>query len=458
MTPKPHPLLLFRGVVFWSLVSTFVFVETRVKAEIRLWDRQGLQADFSLTAAAGYFHVVDANFGAGRLDDRVKNLDWFEGYLKPQLMASFATDRSGLFYGGASVVGSIAAGDGDAGGFASPNATALSSEQLFLGWRSGALLEALGTDALDVSAGRQDFQIGDGFLIWDGNYERGREGTYRLLARRSFRRTALLRLNIPPVRGSFFYLQADTDNGHPEILGVDAEYVHGKSDVLGFAYFTIIDADKGFKFRDGLEVVNIRAQGNPLETIGVQHLALASEYVHEENSRTGRALVATAWYVKASYSFVAFPWSPVFSYRFAFFSGDDPRTGKNEEFDPLFYSYSRGWDTWTQGEIVGSYLLFNSNQRTHLVHLQMQPARVLSLGVLYWRFLLDQPATFTSALHCPTAEDFVTEIDFYADWQISESLSLSSVFGLALPERGARQAFGARQDYKLLEMYLTMTL
>jgi hypothetical protein len=458
MLPKPNSLPLLRVFVSTSLVAALFLGGTKVEAEMRLWGWQGFQTDFSLTAAAGYFHVVDANFGAGRLPDQAKDLDWFEGYLKPQLMASFATDRSGLLYGGASVVGSLAAGDGDAGGFAAANATALSVEQLFLGWRSASLFETLGADALDVSAGRQEFQIGDGFLIWDGNYERGREGTYRLLARRSFRRTALLRLNTLPVRGSFFYLQADADNGHPEILGVDAEYVHNKSDVLGFAYFTIMDADKGFKFRNGLEVVNIRAQGNPLEVLGVPHLAFTSEYVHEENSRAGRAMVATAWYVRASYSFVALPWSPVLSYRFAFFSGDDPRTGKNEEFDPLFYSYSRGWDTWTQGEIVGSYLLFNSNQRTHLVHLQMQPARVLSLGVLYWWFLLDQPMTLASFPYRPTAEDFATELDCYADWQISESLSLSGVFGLALPERGARQAFDAKQDYKLLEVYLTMTL
>jgi hypothetical protein len=458
MASEPNPAPLSYGFVSLSLVVVFLSIGTRAGAEIRLWDRQGLQADFSLTATAGYFHAADVNFGAGRSHNQAKNLDWFEGYLKPQIAASFSTDHYGLFYGGTSVVGSIAAGDGDAGGFAAPNATALSGEQFVLGWRSGALMEALGTDALDVSAGRQEFQIGDGFLIWDGNYERGREGTYRLLARRSFRRTTLLRLNTLPVHGSFFYLQADADNGHPDILGLDAEYVYGKSNVFGFSYFTIMDADKGFKFRDGLEVVNIRAQGNPLEAIGVQHLALTSEYAHEWNGQAGRALVATAWYVGASYSFVAFPWSPVLSYRFAFFSGDDPRTGKNEEFDPLFYSYSRGWDTWTQGEIVGSYLLFNSNQKTHLVHFQMQPAHVLSLGVLYWRFLLDQPATLASFLHRPTAEDFAEEIDFYVDWQISESLSLSSVLGLALPGRGARQAFDASQDFKLLEVYLTLTL
>lgn len=446
------------GFVALCLVAVTVLIGTKGGAEVRLWDQQALQAGFSFTAAAGYFHAADTNFGAGRLQDRAKTLDWFEGYVKPQFTTSFSTDSYGIFYGGASVVGSIAAGDGDAGGFAAPNAIALSGEQLALGWRSGSLMEAWGADVLDISAGRQEFQIGDGFLVWDGNYERGREGTYRLLARRSFRRTALLRLNTLPVRGSLFYLQADADNGSPEILGVDAEYVCGKSNVLGIAYLTIMDADKGFKFRDGLEIVNIRARGNPLDAFGMQNLAITSEYVHEANNRAGRSLVATAWYIGANYSFAIFPWAPVLSYRFAFFSGDNPRTRKNEEFDPLFYSYSRGWDTWTQGEIVGSYLLFNSNQKTHLVHLQLQPARVLSLGALYWRFLLDQPSALTVFPQRSTVEDFAEEVDFYADWQISESLFLSGVFGVAFPKQGARQAFAARQNFKLLEVYLTLTL
>ena len=50
------------------------------------------------------------------------------------------------------------------------------------------------------------------------------------------------------------------------------------------------------------------------------------------------------------------PSTPNFSYRYAFFSGGETSSGKSENFDPLFYS-GPNWGTWTQGEIVGEWVL-----------------------------------------------------------------------------------------------------
>lgn len=44
------------------------------------------------------------------------------------------------------------------------------------------------------------------------------------------------------------------------------------------------------------------------------------------------------------------------------------------DFDPLFYGFDkRSWGTWFQGEVTGGWLLFNNNQRNHLVHLAATP-------------------------------------------------------------------------------------
>ncbi|MGH8008163.1 MAG: alginate export family protein, partial [Candidatus Binatia bacterium] len=181
-----------------------VMCGSSAEAEVELWNKDGLKTAFSLTLASGYFHAADANFGAGRDSDGATSIDWAEGYITPQLTTSFDTGRVGSFYGGLSYVGSATRGEGDAGDFTARSAEALDNEYLYIGWKSGMLLEVFGHDALDVSFGRQEFQVGDGFLLWDGNFDEGNEGTYRLLARSAFKKTALVRTNTQPLRGDLF--------------------------------------------------------------------------------------------------------------------------------------------------------------------------------------------------------------------------------------------------------------
>lgn len=433
-------------------------------AEVRLWDRDGLQMDLSCTVAFGYFHAADTNFGAGRPRDGATTLDWGEGYIKPKLTASFDTGKAGSFYGGFGYVGTATRGDGDAGDFTPANTTALDNEYLYIGWRSGALLPALGTDALDLSFGRQEFEVGDGFLIWDGNFDTGNEGTYRLLARRSFERAALLRLNTRPLRGDVFYLQADGDNGRPQLAGGNVEYTDEELGTIATTYFNIFDASKEFATRNGLNVFSIRGRGNPLAGVGLHDALVASEYAYERNDHPGREVTASAWYLQAGYTFTSLPWSPGLRYRYAVFSGDDPHTATSEAFDPLFYSYGTGWDTWIQGEIVGSYMLFNSNQEVHMLHAYAQPAKAVDLGAMYWRFSLEQPSALLTSFknapftHAASARAFADEIDAYADWTVDEHLSFSGVMGVVIPETAALQAFGRGAAYELLEVYVTLTL
>jgi hypothetical protein len=457
--PRRVSLLATVGVM-----SALVLSGVRATAEVQLWDRDGATLRLSSIVATGYFHTAGTNFGAGRVRDGATNIDWAEAYVKPTLMGGLDTHGWGYLYGGVGYVATASRGDGDAGDF-TPSATqALDNEQLYAGWRSGILLPALGNDALDISFGRQEFSIGDGFLIWDGNYDVGNEGTYRLLARRSFERAGLVRVNTQPVRGDLFYLQADRDNGHPELYGANLEYVDTSLGTLGLTYFSIFRADEELAQRNGLDVVSVRGHGTPFAAVGVPNAAFAFEYAHEQNDHPGREVAAAAWYLQAGYTFAALPWSPSLKYRYGAFGGDDPRTRKSEAFDPLFYSYSTGWDTWIQGEIAGSYLLFNSNEDVHMVHASAQPNESLDLGILYWRLSLDEPGSLLTSFknppfkHAPTATDFADEVNAYVDWTMNAHLSFSGVFGVAVPRTGARQAFDQGHAYELLEIYATLTL
>lgn len=344
-------------------------------------------------------------------------------------------------------------GGGDAGGFTRDNPEDFDSEQLFIGWSSGRLFEALGDNALDLSFGQQDFQVGDGFLIWDGNFDTASDAAFWLAPRTAFRPAGIIRLNTEPIRGDAFYLRGDEDNDNAELFGANLEYMHEGYGTIGATFFRITDSDDEVFLRDDMNVFSIRAADVTIPA--APNLAFRGEYVRQWGG-DAIDIDADAWYVEAGYSLAdVLPWSPTLSYRFSFFSGDeDPTDGDNENFDPLFYGFSRGYGTWFQGEITGEYLLFNSNQLTHMVQLAAAPTDSLEVGALYFHFDLDEKQYFGTPV---TDTDFADEVNLYANWTINENVFLSAVAAIAFPGDAAKQVFGDDEDYKLFETYLIVT-
>ena len=97
--------------------------------------------------------------------------------------------------------------------------------------------------------------------------------------------------------------------------------------------------------------------------------------------------------VQGAYQLSDVSWKPKLSYRYAFFQGDDPATSANEAFDPLFPGFY-DWGTWWQGEIAGEYFLSNSNLKSHQVRAHVEPSEAVSGGLMFFKFSLDQPASF----------------------------------------------------------------
>jgi hypothetical protein len=370
----------------WILfpAAAWFWLAAPAQAEVRLWEREGFKLDLALTATTGYFHTESVNFGAGRrepdgtVDTRVH---WAEGFIEPVLKAAYDSDAWGTLYGGLGYVGALTRGEGDAGGFTRGTAEDIATEHLYFGWRSGQLFPALGENAIDLSYGRQEFRLGEGFILSDGNLDIGAKGTYFLMPRTAFERAALLRFNLTPVRADLFYLSSDADQANTELAGINLEYVEEALGTFGISYFHITDSAS--PLRNGMHVLSLRGKGRPLDP----HVFLAAEYVLEEHSG---AVQAHAWYVEAGYTWVQGPGSPGLHYRFSHYSGDDPISGENESFDPLFYdplfyTYNpeRVWGTWTQGEITGAYLLFNSNLNIHMVQLKPYRSERVDWGVIY---------------------------------------------------------------------------
>lgn len=415
-----------------------------------LYSNGGFESNLSLELGAGLFSTDNAGFGAGGWgagqDDSV---GWHEMYAKPVLDISYSAENIGTVYGGLSMVASSTYGDGDVAGFTDSDSDGWESEQAYLGFKT-ALLSVMGIDNLDISAGEQEFTVGDGFLIADAEFD-SRYGSYWMAPRKSFKKTAIIKADIGALHSDLFYLMSDADYDDTELYGVNIEYSSDALGTIGGSYMTVTDANLGgwYENRKGMDIYSVRGQGSA----GIENLFLAAEYVRQSGGDR-QDVDADAYYAEIGYTLAACPWSPTLSYKYAFFSGDadgdfdaQSHSGDMEAFDPLFYGFLRGWGSHYMGEIVGEYYLFNSNQKTHMVKFDVTPNEALTMGVIYYDFSLDEVAAGED-------DHFAEEINMYADYAVNDNLYLTAVFAWATPKGAAQSDMWGLgdQDMKLFEI------
>jgi len=313
-------------------------------------------------------------------------------------------------------------------------------DDLYLGWRSGNLLPGLGENAFDVTVGRAPYQIGHGFLVFDGAAEGGTRGGYWSNVRRAFAFASIGRFKTGPHTAEAFYLVKDElpeAASGSKLLGFNYELALGTATTLGATYLRGFAHADQKPTRDGLNVYNLRLFTAPLSSL--PGLGFEGEYAREHN---GSLLDSTAWTVQASYEFDV-AWKPRLSYRFAYFQGDDPATSRSEAFDALFLGFY-DWGSWWQGEIAGEYFISNSNLLSHQVRLHVTPIDSIGTGLIFYKFVLDKPAAVGPTV---TSSDVAIELDWYADWKINKHFTISAVAAWASPGEAVAQAYGRTQDF-----------
>ncbi len=129
----------------------------------------------------------------------------------------------------------------------------------------------------------------------------------------------------------------------------------------------------------------------------------------------------------------------------------NPATTANEGFDALIPGFY-DWGTWWQGEIGGEYFLSNSNLISHQLRLHVTPNERLSGGLIGYRFLLDQPASFGPGV---TSKYIATELDLYADWKVNSNFTLSFVAAFADPHDAAAQGYGRTSNFSYGMFYVS---
>lgn len=392
----------------------------------------------------------DVNFGSRSSIDggapTGESPDWLEAVAQPALTAEWDVDGAGTWFTG--VQGSYAAtrgsAYGDAAGATPDHPEHARLDRAYLGWRSGSLwADTLGEDAITLSGGRQKFQFGEGFLVGDGFTDTGKYSGYYIGPSEGFENTAVASIDSHGWHGDLFHLEADQYVlGGPDVEtkanGINVDYTLGERAKIGAAYLRVYDSDTAG--RDGMDVYNLRAKGKPFAA--VPNFSLGGQIVHEKNDDEG--IDDNGWYVQATYDFVDAPWTPQIAYRHAEFE---------ENYDTLFYDFAGGWGNWFMGEIVGEYMLFNSNLDIDMLRFSVAPRDDLEAGVIGYHFRYhDREAAGASD------SDFADEINLYADWSVTERLSLSAIYAFASPNAGAEERFGGNDDdAQLIELYATYT-
>jgi hypothetical protein len=319
-------------------------------------------------------------------------------------------------------------GDGDSGGLSDGSEGTSKFEDAFVGWRSGDLFPALGSDGIDISAGRQAIMLGDGFIIGndglnvgkgiaDGQLNRG--GAYYLGARQAFDQTALLKIGgLDGLHGSLMWMKSDNPaQAKTELAAGILEYTAAPG-TLGLTYVHGLNVDDRYasdflKQREGMEIYSLRGAGNA----GIENAHFFFEYAWQDKDAGSE----TAWYGEAGYTFASLPWQPNLSYRYSRYS---------EGWDAMFNGLNRGYGTWFQGEVAANYAgPFNSNNDVHMLALKVNPLETLTIGMLYFNFntLKNREQLNLDA----------QELDIYAEWVAGEHLIITPLVGLYQPAKHA---------------------
>src|SRR5437660_8457627 len=387
---------------------------------------------FNFDAAWGKFGFGNSLYTDVRPDPS-GNLseNWFEGFIKPALSASLPLGTSEL-YGKLSGVGERTYGTPPT--LVGESASSFKQEDLYVGWRSGTSIGG-SENLLDFTVGRAPYTIAHGFLLWDGAGEGGTRGGFWSNARKAWRFAAIGRLKPGNHTLEGFYVVRDdvpeSDTG-TRLTGLNYEYAAGKNSTFGATYIKAYAHRSVLPDRDGMNVFNARAYTAPIPSLS--DLSFEVEYAYEKN---GNLMHSTAYSALGAYQLSRLAWKPKFSYRYAFFEGDNPNTPENEAFDPLYVGFY-DWGSWWQGEIAGEYFLSNSNNISHQARLHLSPTDALGWGVMGYWFRLPQPASFGSGA---TSTDVPFEFDAYLDWKIKKHFTISLIGAFADPHKAVQQAY-----------------
>lgn len=161
-----------------------------------------------------------------------------------------------------------------------------SIEDAYFMWSSGNLFPSLGPDTFSLIGERYPYQIGDGFLFYNGASGGGNRDAAWLSPHHAFAQSGILRFNYDKVTVEGFYLSpSDHPYSYTELAGVNTELHVPERIETGFTYVNIFNSN--ITSRQGLNLMYGRVEGRPFTDI--RDLFLSSSVAVENSGSLANA-------------------------------------------------------------------------------------------------------------------------------------------------------------------------
>jgi hypothetical protein len=382
---------------------------------------------------------------------------WTEAYLEPGVGGISELGNTDIYiYGALSAMFTTRIGNDV---FSSRSTVFADFERAY----AGVIVPRLGKNEkgkLDISFGRNFFQLNDGFLFskFAGSANAGDRGSVYLNGRTAFQKTALATYTSDKwsVRAFFvepqeLFRESQTNTNY---TGATVGYNDSKHFDVNL---TILQRTNGLgQYRlpngasiskEGLWVINPKIWINNILNEG---LFFKSELAYQAKS----GMRSHAWYVGGGIQRDDIKFKPSLYYRYAFMQGDDPTTSTYERYDPLL---SSGLGNWVQGinfrKVVG-----NGNFVTHRIELKgsLSEKWQLALDAFFLRAEELNNLGGLAPVSNLSDRDFGQEYSLNLRYFINRHFLLQTVFSHAVPQNAITNNLPDSKSWQTLQFSLFM--
>lgn len=419
-----------------------------------------------LTGGVGYYSDSNPWFGraaafagASPLAGRLPGAQpvWTEGFVEYGLGGAMQLGDS-PFYGYAALTGITSWSIGQDIYRADPRSVT-GVEKAYAGL---LYIDPVSGGSLNVSLGRQNVTLNDGFLIHfvRGSANIGSRGGLYLGPRNANDVSVVADGSLGPLSFKSFYIDPNElplVDSRSTFAGFNLRYQITPTLSIDGSVITIPQSDSTFAAPGGVRLPRegLRTLAGHIRwtrAFGVDGLWLAGEFAHQTSDRM--PMEAMAGYALIGYQAAGLPWSPSLSYRYSHATGDDPRTARYERFDPLL---STGLGNWLQGVTFGK-ITSNSNLAVHRLQFNLAPSASVNL-TFDWHLLRAPERNNLGSnpvLSQLSSNDIGQEFTATLRWAMNRYLYLQSFVSVAAPGKALRDA-GARRNWTTMQASLYWT-
>ena len=308
-------------------------------------------------------------------------------------------------------------------------------------------------NALNISAGKQIYQLRQGFLISKipGSTNIGQLGGLWLGPRLAFDQTALGKIRLGQFGIEGIYLKPTEYSGletNTRLAGGTFSFKNEKTVDAAFTYLYAVGSDKYYLNPNGTVLTTregLRTFSPSfwlMSLLGVDGLWFKGEVAYQTHADIDMSAYAYALWL--GYDAANFPWKPGISYRYAYFSGDDPGTAEFERYDPLL---SGGQNNYVPGMLLSSVLV-NANMQTHRVTLTAKPSDAIGLTLEYSLHRANELNNrgAIGPMQVLQSKELAQELDLFFNLFIGKNYYLQCLLAAAAPGSAIKQAVGGSAE------------